>query len=152
MTLKLGAPAPEIHATTTAGDDFVLSQQMGVCTVVYFYPRAFTPGCTRETKQFSTDYNELYLAGANIVGVSTDDGSTQCRFAEDLGIPFPLIADSDKQISKAYGVLWPLLGMAKRVTYIIDAKMRVVANFHHELRIDKHREDVLRFVRQMASA
>jgi peroxiredoxin len=150
--LKVGDTAPEIDAETTDGSRFVLSQQQGLCTVVYFFPKAFTPGCTRETATFRDNFNEILLAGANLVGVSTDDGDTQCRFAEEMRTSFPLIADHDKGISRSFGVLWPLLGVAKRVTYVIGEDRKVLATFRHEVRIDKHRNDVLSFVNQLFEA
>jgi thioredoxin-dependent peroxiredoxin len=143
--LKPGDTAPEIDAITTRGERFVLSQQPGLCTVAYFFPKAFTPGCTKETKSFSHHHNELSLAGASLVGISTDDDRTQCRFAESMGLPFPLIADADKAISRAYDVLWPLVGVAQRVTYVIAGRL-VLAAFRHELAVGKHSEDVVRFV------
>ncbi len=144
--LKVGDIAPEIRAVTTDGSTFVLSKQDGLCTVVYFYPKAFTPNCTVETRRFRDNYAEIALAGASIVGVSTDDGKTQCRFAEEMRTPFPLIADHDRTISRAYDVLWPLLGMARRATYVIAPDRTILAVFRHELQVIKHRDEVLRFV------
>jgi peroxiredoxin len=145
-SLKVGDRAPEIDATTSEGKRFVLSEQEGLCTVVYFYPKAFTPHCTGETRTFRDNYNEILLAGANIVGVSTDDVDTQCRFANELAVPFPLLSDKDKRIAKAYGVLWPLVGLARRYTFIVSPDMAVEAIFHHEFDVQQHRDDVLRFV------
>jgi peroxiredoxin Q/BCP len=144
--LKVGDTVPDIVATTTDGEGFMLSEQGGLCTVLFFYPKAFTPGCTKETKTFTSNHMELQLAGANVVGISTDDGETQCRFAEEMGTPFPLIADEDRTISKAFGVLWPLVGVAKRVTYVIGPKLRVLGAFRHEVRVDTLTDEVLRFV------
>lgn len=149
--LKVGDAAPEIDATTTRGDRFVLSTQEGLCTVVYFFPKAFTPGCTKETKSFSLNYTELMLAGARVVGISTDDDETQCNFAESIGTPFPLIADRDRSISRAYDVLWPLVGVAQRVTYVISRQL-ILAAFRHELAVGRHTDDVLRFVDQIYRA
>jgi len=145
-TLKVGDRAPEIDAVASDGKRFVLSEQGGLCTVVYFYPKAFTPGCTAETRLFNDNFNEILLAGANIVGISTDDPDTQCRFAGDLSLRFPLIADKDKRIASAYGVLWPLVGVAQRYTFVVSPQMQVEAVFHHELSMRQHRDDVLRFV------
>lgn len=144
--LKAGDPAPEIAAVTTGGERFVLSEQRGLCTVAYFFPKAFTPGCTKETKSFSHHHNELALAGATVVGISTDDDETQCRFAASTGVPFPLIADRDRSITRAYDVLWPIIGVAQRVTYVIASNRLVLAAFRHELAIEQHTRDVLRFV------
>ncbi|WP_437567790.1 peroxiredoxin [Sorangium sp. So ce542] len=144
--LKVGELAPEIDKLATDGQRFVLSRQGGLCTVVFFFPKAFTPGCTVETRQFRDNHVELALAGASLVGISTDDHRTQCRFAESHNVPFPMIADDDRSVCRAYGVLWPLIGVARRVTYVIAPDLRVAAVFHHELQATKHRDDVLAFV------
>jgi len=145
-SLVVGGRAPEIDARTSDGKRFVLSEQGGLCTVIYFFPKAFTPHCTGETRAFRDNYNELALAGANLVGVSTDDPTTQCRFAGDLAVPFPFIPDTDKRIGRAYGVLWPLVGLARRYTFVVSPEMIVEAIFHHEFDVQQHRDDVLRFV------
>jgi len=150
--LKVGDPAPPIDAVASDGARFVLDEQPGLCTVIYFFPRAFTPGCTAETKGFRKDFMELDLAGVSVVGVSTDAPETQCAFAESLGVPFPIIGDVGRTICRAYDVLWPLIGVAHRVTYVVGprpdgAPGRVIeAVFRHELRVQALRDEVLRFV------
>ncbi len=144
--LAVGSVAPEIAGESSEGA-FRLSASGGhLCTVVYFFPKAFTPGCTRETASFRDNYGELALVGAALVGVSTDDRATQCKFAESMQAPFPIVSDPDGAIAAAYGVRWPLVGLAKRVTYVMNPERVVLAVFHHELSIDRHRDDVLLFV------
>ncbi len=151
--LKPGNAAPDIDALTSDGSRFRLAAQVGkLCTVIYFFPKAFTPGCTAETQRFRDNYPELSLAGAGIIGISTDDHDVQCRFADSLRAPFPMIGDADRAISKAYGVLWPLLGRPKRVTFIVNPNRVVEAVFQHEIQISKHRDDVLRYVDEMYRA
>ena len=147
--LRVGDTAPEIRAKASNGTPYVLSEQGGLCTVVYFFPKAFTPACTLETKLFRDNFAELVLAGANVLGVSTDDHGTQCRFAQRLHTPFPLIADYDRSIAKAYGVLWPLFGLSRRVTFVLSRERRVLAIFHHELRVKRIRDQVLQFVHEL---
>ncbi|MFO0591993.1 MAG: peroxiredoxin [Polyangiaceae bacterium] len=144
--LRVGDIAPPIDAVTSLGTRFVLAEQQGLCTVVYFFPKAFTPGCTAEAKHFRDNQVELELAGASVVGVSTDAHETQCRFAQSVDARFPLIADADRRISRAYDVLWPLIGIAHRVTYIVSPERVIEAVFRHELDADAHRDDVLTFV------
>jgi peroxiredoxin Q/BCP len=148
--LKPGDTAPEIDALASDGKRFRLAaQSLRLCTVVYFFPKAFTPGCTAETKRFRDNFPELELAGASIVGISTDDHVLQCSFADSLKAPFPMIGDADRAISTAYGVLWPVIGRPKRVTFIVNALRTIEAVFQHEVQIAKHRDDVLRYVDQM---
>ena len=144
--LKVGERAPAIDAMTSSGTRFVLAEQAGLCSVVYFFPKAFTPGCTVETKSFRDNHVELELAGVTVVGISTDDLATQCNFARSIKTPFPMIGDKDGAIGRAYDVLWPLIGVAKRVTYVISPAQEIEAVFHHELDVKSHRDDVLRFV------
>ena len=144
--LRVGATAPAIDAATSNGARFVLSEQKGLCTVLYFFPKAFTPGCTAETKLFRVNYNELRLAGAGVVGISTDDARTQCSFAQQLRAPFPMIPDTDQAISRAYDVLYPLVGLARRVTYVVGPDRRIEAAYNHLLDVKRHRDQVLNFV------
>jgi thioredoxin-dependent peroxiredoxin len=125
--LRVGDIAPEIDVVATDGERFVLSE--GSLTVVFFYPRAFTTGCTAETENFREHRNEIVLAGARLVGISTDGEDTQCRFAKELGLPFPLIADRSG-IARAFGVAF-LIGFARRVTFVIGPERRVEAVFQH---------------------
>lgn len=151
--LKAGDTAPEIDALASNGERFRLSAQGSrLCTVVYFFPKAFTPGCTKETIRFRDNYAELAIAGAAVVGVSTDDHDTQCRFAQSLSAPFPMIADADKSIARAYGVLMPLIGLPRRVTFIVNPLRTIEAVFEHNVQIARHRDDVLRFVDRLYRA
>jgi peroxiredoxin len=144
--LKTGDVAPEIDAVTTDGKRFVLSEATGLCTVIYFYPRAFTPGCTAEAEHFRDNRAELLLAGAEIVGISTDDGATQCRFAETIGTRFPLIADANGAIAASFGVRWPILGLARRVTFVVGTDRRIEAVFQHRTIVPFKPSDPLKFV------
>jgi thioredoxin-dependent peroxiredoxin len=122
--IEVGALAPEFIGTTAEGAPFSLSSTRGRPLVLYFYPKASTAGCTREAREFTSVYDDLQREGVDVVGVSVDTVGAQKRFAENCGIPFPLIADSDKAIARMYGVLG-ILGVARRVTFLIDATGRV---------------------------
>ena len=100
-----------------------------------------------ESKTFRDRHEEIRALGADLVGVSIDDLDTQCRFAEEHGLGFPLVADADGRIVRAYGVRRSLLGTAKRVTFVIDPEGRIAARFHHELLVNKHIDDVIDFLR-----
>ena len=151
--LKVGDRAPEIDAIATTGERFLLSDPgpgRARCTVVYFFPKAFTPGCTAEAKLFGKDHVELMLAGARVVGISTDDHTTQCKFAADVRAPFPMIADTDAKISNAFGVLWPIVKVAHRATFVIAPDLKIVAALRDDLSVVKHRDEALRAVDALA--
>jgi len=120
-----GDTAPDFEAPIQDGTPFKLSSLRGAPVVLYFYPKADTPGCTIEAKGFRDHYAEYRAKKVHVVGVSTDDCPEQQAFAGKYGLPFPLVADRSKAVATAYGVLSPR-GVARRVTFLIDAKGKVV--------------------------
>jgi peroxiredoxin Q/BCP len=144
--LKVGDKAPDFAARTTAGADVSLRELRGRPVVLYFFPKAFTMGCTIETRQFRDNYADLRQLGAEVIGISADKFDTQCRFANDNKAPFPLVGDEDKRICEAYGILWPLIKIPQRITFIIDEQGVVQAVFHHEVQISRHLDDVRAFL------
>jgi peroxiredoxin Q/BCP len=149
--IKVGDPLHEFETQATDGTAIGTATLRGKPVVMFFFPKAFTPGCTRETKGFRDEYPTLARRGVHIIGISTDPLDAQCRFAEWAGVPFPLIADADKSLARSFGVLRPLLSIAKRVTFVADAEGIVRHVFHHELRVDRHVADVKRAVEGLFS-
>jgi len=98
--VQVGDPVPDLELETTAGK-VRLSQLRGRKVVLYFFPKAFTMGCTRELKRFAELYEEFRKAGAEVIGVSVDGLETQRRFAEKYGARFPLASDAKKEVSRA---------------------------------------------------
>lgn len=140
--LKVGDRAPDFTAQAQDGKTVKLSDLRGKRVVMFFFPKAFTRGCTIETRQFRDHYSELAALGAEVLGVSVDDHAKQCEFASREGVSFPMLGDSSRSIGKSYDVLWPLLNVAQRVTYVIGADGIIEAVFHHELLVGKHLESV----------
>jgi peroxiredoxin Q/BCP len=149
-TAAIGAPAPDFDVTLHSGQRVRLADYRGKYLVLYFYPRAFTPGCTAEVCSFRDNRAELESLGASIVGVSIDPPEKVARFGDQYSAGFPLIGDADGAISRAYGVVWPLLSTAKRQTFVIDPEGKVAARFHHELVVARHQDDVLAFLKARA--
>lgn len=144
--LKIGDPAPDFIAQATNGDTVSLSALRGRPVVVYFFPKAFTMGCTVETRQFRDNYKELKALGAEVIGISADKFDAQCRFATDNSLPFPLVGDEHKRVCEAFGVLWPLIKIPQRITFVVDEEGVVQAVFHHEVQISRHLDDVRKFL------
>jgi peroxiredoxin len=145
VMLSVGVPAPDFTAGTTDGRMLTLSQLRGRPVVIYFYPRAFTPGCTAETRRFRDNYDDLQRFGAEVIGISTDDHEKQCKFAEAEKVKFPLIGDKGAEIQALFDVKWPIFGSNLRVTYVIDEEGRIAAVFHHEFQVLRHMDDVRLF-------
>ena len=148
--LNVGAAAPAFEQRATDGRKVSLASLAGTPVILYFFPKAFTPGCTIETKGFRDNHAELRALGFEVVGVSTDSYDTQCRFAAAHGVAYPMIADETKQLSRDYGVLWPLIPYARRITYVLDQRHIVAAVFHHEFQVNKHLDEVFRFCQELA--
>ena len=143
----IGAAAPAFSLPADDGKTVSLSDYHAKqVAILAFFPKAFTPGCTAESKRFRDNHAELQALGAEVVGVSRDDLAVQCDFSQKLGLKYPLLADTDHKLVDAYGVGWALLGLPKRVTFVIDPQGIVRAVFHHEFRVSKHLDDVVRFL------
>lgn len=147
--LQPGDAAPGFEARSTRGVDIRIEDYRGRYLVLYFFPKAFTPGCTREAHRFRDNYPEIRQLGAEVLGVSSDSHSTQCDFAEQHRVTFPLINDTELEISQAYGVARRWLPLSKRVTFVIDPEGRIAARFQHEFQVNRHLDDVLRYLKSV---
>jgi peroxiredoxin Q/BCP len=147
-----GALAPEFVARATTGQRLKLADYHGKYLVLFFFPKAFTPGCTREAVRFRDNSVDLKALGAEVLGVSLDDMATQCDFAARNTLNYPLIADDDGRVSELYGVKRALLPVDKRITFIIDPQGRVAARFEHQFQVNKHLDKVVEFLRKLASS
>jgi peroxiredoxin len=150
--LKIGDHAPDFTAEATNGATVSLRAMRGRPVVIYFFPKAFTIGCTVETRRFRDNYEELTKLGAEVIGISADRFDAQCRFATEHQLPFPLVGDEDKRICEAFGVLWPLIKIPQRITFIVDEIGFIRAVFHHEVQISRHLDDVREFLEKRATA
>lgn len=103
MAVDAGDPAPDFTLTDHTGAQVALSDFSGKRLIVYFYPRAFTPGCTTESCDFRDRYDVLAAAGNQIVGISPDSVDDLARFRAEYGLPFPLLSDPDHSVAAAYG-------------------------------------------------
>jgi peroxiredoxin Q/BCP len=146
--LKEGDPAPDIRLHTDSGEVFQLSSMKGQRVVLYFYPKADTPGCTAEACEFRDGIGRFHKKGAAIVGISPDKPVAQARFKEKYNLPFTLLADEDKAAAEAYGV-WKEKNMygkkvmgIERTTFIIgvDGKIEKIYN---KVKAAGHAEQVL---------
>ncbi|MBL9216501.1 MAG: peroxiredoxin [Opitutaceae bacterium] len=145
--LGVGATAPDVTAKTDAGTTLSLGEvyQKGY-TLVYFYPKADTPGCTKQGCSLRDAYEVLTKKGVTVIGVSTDTVEAQKAFREKYRLPFTLLADHDQTVIKAFGVPTkdvPVMGsFASRQAYLIDKNGKIVW-CDYKAKTDKQAEDVL---------
>ncbi|MBU3822316.1 thioredoxin-dependent thiol peroxidase [Flavobacteriaceae bacterium XHP0103] len=127
-TLKVGDKAPNFSAQDEQGNTICLSDYKGKKLVVFFYPKANTPGCTAEACNLRDNYEVLKSKGYELLGVSADNSKKQANFKNKYKFPFPLLADEDKSVINAFGVWGPKKFMGReydgihRTTFIIDEK------------------------------
>jgi peroxiredoxin len=146
---RVGDPAPDFTARTTDGGLLRLSELRGQLVVLYFFPKAFTPGCKRQTVRFRDAHADIRELGGTVIGVSVDDHETQCDFAEATRASFPMIGDPDHVLSRLYGVLRPFLKLDRRVTFVIDRGGVIRGVFEHEFQIARHLDAVLHLLEKL---
>ncbi len=148
-----GQPAPDFAGPTTDGETLGLADFHGTPLVLYFYPRDNTPGCTTEARDFQATLPAFEAAGARVVGVSNDDAASHRTFCDKQGIDFPLIADTDRSVSRAFNVLRMKNMFGKRFegiersTFLIDAD-GVIRQAWRKVKVPGHVEAVLQAVRE----
>jgi len=128
-----GNPAPAFRMQDQSGNWHTLEQYRGSWVVLYFYPKDFTPGCTKQVCAFRDDITALREAGAQVLGVSLDDVASHAGFAKEHSVPFPLLSDADKSVARSYGVLSSKLGFeyARRDTFLIDPSGKLARHYEN---------------------
>ncbi len=127
-TLQVGDKVPQFTSKDQDGNEIKLSDYKGKKLVVFFYPRANTPGCTAEACNLRDHYEELQSQGYHLLGVSEDTQKKQASFRDKYKFPFPLLADEDHTVINAFGVWGPKKFMGKeydgihRTTFIVDGE------------------------------
>ena len=146
-----GDPAPDFEGVTTDGTRVSLAGFRGRKLVMYFYPMDDTPGCTKQACSLRDHNAEILAKGAAILGVSTQDEKSHRKFTSKYQLNFPLLADTDGAVGRAYGTigggglvskLKAAAGMADRVTFIIDEQGRI-AHVLDKPDTANHAEEVL---------
>ena len=149
-TLKIGDKAPDFKALDQEGNEIQLSNFKGKKLVLFFYPKASTPGCTMEVKNLRDNYTEFLDKGYEILGVSADSAKRQQNFINKNELPFSLLADEDKSVIKAFGV-WGLkkfMGREydgiHRTTFVIDEN-GIISNIILKVKTKDHANQIFNF-------
>jgi peroxiredoxin Q/BCP len=131
MSLKVGDSAPDFSVNDQSGNPVKLSEFKGKKVVLYFYPKDNTPGCTAEACNLRDNYEALQKAGYVVLGVSTDSEKSHQKFIDKFELPFPLLADTEKEIHEKYGT-WVEKSMygrkymgTARTTFLIDENGKI---------------------------
>lgn len=158
--IKEQQPAPDFTLPAVGSDDVVkngavhLQDLRGRTTVLYFYPKDDTPGCTKEACSFRDANHEMQKRGIVVLGVSADNIESHKEFVDKYQLPFPLLADTETTVSQLYGV-WKEKNMygrkyigVSRETFLID-KDGVVRKIWHQVKADSHAEEVLATIEKL---
>ncbi len=140
--LAAGEAAPDFEAVDQHGQTFRMKDRQGKWVVLYFYPKDETPGCTAEACAFRDSMADLASQDVDIVGVSTQSVASHRAFANRHNLNFTLLADDEKRVSRLYGTLG-ILGVSRRLTYIIDPQGDIVDVYRSEVRPRSHVEHVI---------
>ena len=126
--LAPGDPAPDFTLKDADGKEISLSSFRGQRVIVYFYPAAMTPGCTKEACDFRDSLADLNSAGITVLGISPDAPAKLVRFREKEGITFPLLSDPDKAVLTAYGAYGEKMNYGKKIMGVIRSTFVVGAD------------------------
>ena len=149
MTLKPGDPAPDFSGFDQDGKFHQLEDYNGKKLVVFFYPKASTPGCTAEACDLRDNFQRFQSNNYELIGVSADSAKAQSKFRDRYKLPFPLIADEDKSVIEAFGVWGPKKFMGRtynginRTTFIIDEK-GIIEEVISDVKTKKHASQILK--------
>jgi peroxiredoxin Q/BCP len=155
MDININDKAPEFTLPDQNGDDVSLKDFHGKYVVLYFYPRADTPGCTIEACEFRDSFKRTEKLGAVVLGVSPDEPKALKKFEDKFGLPFTLLGDADKKVGNAYGVIQEKNMYGKKVmgvvrtTFIIgpDGKIKHIFN---KVKPEGHADEVLAYLKSAA--
>ncbi|WP_340199297.1 peroxiredoxin [Ascidiimonas sp. W6] len=133
MSLKAGSTLPEFSLKDQNGDSFLSKDLIGhKKVVIFFYPKDFTPGCTKEVCSFRDSYEEFQKLGAEVIGISGDSEKSHQKFSDYYKLPFRLLSDKGNKVRKLFGVPKSLLGILPgRETYVFNKEGKAIMVFNN---------------------
>jgi peroxiredoxin Q/BCP len=151
--MRPGDQAPDFDLPTQDGGRLKLSDELAKGPVVlFFYPKAMTPGCTKEACHFRDLAGEFDAVGGRRVGISADKVDKQAAFADRHGFDYPLVSDADRAVARAYGVKRPGPLMNARATFVIGQDGTVAEVIKSEVNMDTHADKALQALAELGSA
>jgi thioredoxin-dependent peroxiredoxin len=141
--LSRGARIPEVTLVDANGAKVALASLIDRPLVLYFYPKDDTPGCSTEACRFRDEYEAFVEAGADVIGVSSDDPKSHARFREKYNLPFRLMSDPGGMARKAFGVPNTLGILPGRATFIINRDGKIIYSFNSQFLPERHVSNAL---------
>jgi thioredoxin-dependent peroxiredoxin len=153
LNVNINDKAPEFTLPDQNGKEVSLNDFRGKYVVLYFYPRADTPGCTIEACEFRDSYRKIQNTGAVILGVSPDQPKAQKKFEEKYSLPFTLLGDADKKVGNAFGVIQEKNMYGKKVMGVVRTTFIIgpdgmVKHIFQKVKPEGHAEEVLAYLKE----
>lgn len=149
MALQQHSQAPDFQLESTSGSTFTLSKSaQGRPLIIYFYPKDFTPGCTKEACEFRDSFEFFNDLDIEIYGISRDSVATHHEFKKAHNLPFHLLADEDGKIADLYEASVPLINFTKRVTYLLDKDHKILGAYTNLFGARKHIREMVKLVKE----
>jgi peroxiredoxin Q/BCP len=148
MPLKINAKAPDFSLKDDQNNDFSLSRNLkGQPAIIYFYPKDFTPGCTKEACEFRDHFSYFRNLDLAVIGISQDSVTSHQKFKKEYRLPFTLLADTNSTVSRLYKATVPILNLTRRITYLLDSNHKVKAVYENMFGAEKHIEEMVKTVK-----
>lgn len=148
MPLSEKSIAPDFTLPSTAGTDFTLNKTAaGKPLIIYFYPKDFTPGCTKEACEFRDSFAFFRDLDIPVYGISRDTLETHHEFRKAHNLPFHLLADPDGKVADLYKASVPLIKFTRRITYLLDAEHKIAGVYENLFGATKHIQQMIRKVK-----
>lgn len=151
MGLNIGDTLPDFQLTDQKGEVFDINSVKGKnYLVIYFYPKNFTPGCTKEACSFRDSFEDFHELGAIVIGISSDSKKSHERFAKKHQLPFTLLSDSKGVVKRSFGVKNNFLGLIPgRETFVVNKEGIIIFTFN-SMNADQHIKEALTVLKQQA--
>jgi thioredoxin-dependent peroxiredoxin len=145
MALKIGEQAPDFTLANSNGKPFSLSTDLkDKPCIIFFYPKDFTPGCTKEACAFRDNFSLFEQLDIQVIGISTDTVESHLKFKQEFNLPYELLADTSGEVSKKYKALVPFINISKRITYLLDAHHKIRAVYQELFGYESHIKAMIR--------
>jgi peroxiredoxin Q/BCP len=145
MALEKGSIAPDFKLKSAEGEEVSLKDvKGGNGTVIFFFPKAFTKVCTAEVCSFKDKFAEFRSLNVPVIGISRDSIDKLAKFKKEYDLPFHVLSDRSGKVCKAYKAAIPIIGMPKRITYILDGEGKVINSISDMFDANSHIQDSLR--------
>lgn len=143
MPLKEQQKAPDFELESTSEKRFKLSDQKSEPIILFFYPKNFTKVCTAEVCEFRDAFSEFRGLNVKVVGISQDSISSHHKFKNENKLPFELLSDPKGKVAKLYKATIPVIGMNRRITYLLDKELRIKAVYENMFTADRHVKEMI---------